>query len=102
MYCQSTTISPRNSAAKIALVNVLLERSPSDLKLGYFTVLTIIAERKISTVARRNPHHLPRVFSFSLSWMISSVRDETSPAADGMGNPRNSFACVESGIAARQ
>src|SRR5216684_5960022 len=83
-------MKPRNRAATIALVKVLVERSPSDLKLGYLTVLTIMAERKSST-ATSSHFHLPRVRSCSLSWIISKVRDETKPAADGMGNPRKSL-----------
>jgi hypothetical protein len=35
------------------LTNVLVERKPSDLKLGYLTVLTIIAERNNITTANR-------------------------------------------------
>jgi hypothetical protein len=34
-------------------MNVLVERSPSDLKLGYRTVLTIIAESNTSTTTSR-------------------------------------------------
>src|SRR5215831_11389057 len=83
-------MSPRNSAAIIAFVKVLVERKPSDLKLGYFTVLTIIAERNTSTTAGRY-FQLPSVRSFSLSRMINSVKEATSPAADGIGNPRNSL-----------
>src|SRR5437899_1966153 len=74
----------------IALMNVLVERSPRDLKVGYFTVLTIIAERNTSTTASRKPQ-LPRLRSFSLNWMIISVSDATSPAAEGIGNPKNSL-----------
>ena len=37
----------------MAFVNVLVERRPSDLKLGYRTVLTIMADRNISTTASR-------------------------------------------------
>src|ERR1700682_5616199 len=84
------TIEPRNSAAIIALVKVLVERRPRDLKLGYFTVLTIIAERNTSTTARRY-FALPRVLSFSLSWIINSVSEATRPAAEGIGKPRKSF-----------
>ena len=50
----------------MALVNVLVERNPRDLKLGYLTVLTIIAERNTST-ATSSQFHFPRVLSFSLS-----------------------------------
>ncbi len=46
-------MKPRKRAAAIALVNVLVERRPNDLKLGYFTVLTIIAESKTRTTASR-------------------------------------------------
>src|ERR1700682_1074354 len=84
------TIEPRNSAAIIALVNVLVERRPRDLKLGYFTVLTIIADRNTRTMGRRYLA-LPSVLSFSLSWIINSVSEATSPAAEGMGKPRNSL-----------
>ena len=37
----------------MALVKVLVERRPSDLKLGYRTVLTIIADKNTSTTASR-------------------------------------------------
>src|SRR5215471_18572588 len=74
----------------IALVNVLVERIPSDLKLGYRTVLTIIAERKIKTAAITY-FHRPRLLSFSLSWIISKVSEETRPAAEGIGKPRKSL-----------
>src|SRR5258708_39763985 len=94
-------MKPRNKAAIIAFENVLLERNPRDLKPGYLTVLTIIAERKSSTTT--NSHfHLPRSFSRSLSRIISSVSDETSPAAEGIGNPKKSLLPPPPGIAARQ
>src|SRR6266571_8521842 len=83
-------MKPRNKAAMIALVKVLVERSPSDLKLGYLTVLTIMAERNSKT-ATSSHFHLPRVRSCSLSWIVSNVSDDTNPAADGMGNPRKSL-----------
>src|SRR2546426_9479803 len=83
-------MKPRNKAAMIALVKVLVERKPSDLKLGYLTVLTIIAERN-SRTATSSHFHLPSVRSCSLSWIISRVSDETRPAAEGIGKPRNSF-----------
>src|SRR5882672_570905 len=83
-------MNPRNKAAMIALVKVLLERNPSDLKLGYLTLLTIMAERN-SRTATSSHFHLPRVRSCSLRWIISKVSDETNPAADGMGNPRKSL-----------
>src|SRR5258706_15318252 len=95
------TIEPRTSAAMIALVNVLLERRPRDLKLGYFTVLTIIAERNTSTTGSRY-EALPRVLSFSLSWIIKSVSEATRPAAEGMGKPRKSFWPGRLGCALRQ
>src|SRR5437016_10393924 len=85
----------------MALVKVLVERNPRDLKLGYLTVLTIMAERKISTTARRY-FQLPRVLSFSFSSMIKSVREATKPAADGMGNPKNSLAPPPLDCALRQ
>ena len=44
-------MQPANNAAPMALTNVFCERRPSDLKLGYFTVLTIIADKKIKTPA---------------------------------------------------
>ena len=37
----------------MALVKVLVERRPSDLKLGYRTVLTIIADKNTSTTANQ-------------------------------------------------
>src|SRR6267154_1168749 len=95
------TIEPRNSAAMIAFVNVLLERSPRDLKLGYFTVLTIIAERNTSTIGKRY-EALPSVRSFSLSWIIRSVSEATRPAAEGIGKPRKSFCPGRLGCALRQ
>src|SRR2546423_7206966 len=95
-------MNPRNRAAMIALVKVLVERNPSDLKLGYLTVLTIIAERKSNTATSRNFHHLPRSLSFSFSWMISRVRDETNPAADGIGKPRKSLLAGPLPIALKQ
>jgi len=51
-------------AAIMALVNVLVERRPKDLKLGYFTVLTIIKERKTRTATMKY-FHLPSILSFS-------------------------------------
>src|SRR5712691_4594707 len=82
-------MKPRNRAAMIALANVLVERRPSDLKLGYFTVLTIIAERNTSTIASRNPQW-PRLRWFLLRSIINSVNEATRPAAEGIGKPRNS------------
>ena len=46
-------MQPTNSAAPIIFVNVLVERRPSALKLGYRTVLTIIADKNTSTAAMR-------------------------------------------------
>src|SRR5437867_7731281 len=83
-------MKPTNRAARIAFINVLLERKPSDLKLGYLTVLTIIAERNNRT-ATSSHFHLPRVRSCSLSWIMSKVSEETRPAAEGIGKPRKSF-----------
>src|ERR1051325_1285432 len=83
-------MKPRNKAAIMAFVKVLVERNPNDLKLGYFTVLTIIAERKSST-ATSSHFHLPSGRSCSLSWIINRVSEETNPAAEGIGNPRNSL-----------
>src|SRR5215471_17279952 len=83
-------MKPRNKAATIAFSKVLLDRNPSDLKLGYFTVLTIMAERNNSTSTSRY-FHFPRERSCSLRRMINNVSEETKPAADGIGNPRNSF-----------
>ena len=48
------------------MANVLVERKPRDLKLGYFTVLTIIADRNSITTASRY-FHLPRLRSCSFS-----------------------------------
>src|ERR1039457_4604360 len=90
-----------NRAAMMALVKVLVERKPSDLKLGYRTVLTIMAERSTSTTAGRY-FQFPRDFSFSFNWMTSRVSDATSPAAEGIGNPRNSLLPPAPGSAARQ
>src|SRR6516162_269015 len=85
----------------MALVKVLVERSPRDLKLGYLTVLTIIAERNSSTATIRYAQR-PRLLSFSFSWMISSVNEATSAAADGMGKPRKSLLPLPPGRLARQ
>src|ERR1043165_9237758 len=85
----------------MALTNVLAERSPSDLKLGYLTVLTIIHESNRRTTASKY-FHAPRLFSFLLSEIISSVSDETSPAADGIGNPRKSLLPPVAGCALKQ
>src|SRR5579864_4684668 len=90
-----------NSAARIAFVKVLVDRRPSDLKLGYLTVLTIMADRNSSTTAMIY-FHAPRLLSFSFSWIISSVRDETRPAAEGIGNPRKSLLPLPPGKLARQ
>src|ERR1044071_4551430 len=90
MSSPRTNNEPMNKAATMALVKVLVERRPRDLKLGYLTVLTIMAERKRSTTASRY-FQLPRLRSFSLSWMISRVSEETRPAAEGMGKPRKSL-----------
>src|SRR5438105_10662532 len=83
-------MKPRNKAAIMAFVKVLVDRRPRDLKLGYLTVLTIIAERNKRTTTRSH-FHLPSVRSCSLSWIIKSVSEETRPAADGMGKPRKSL-----------
>src|SRR3954469_1866221 len=83
-------IRPRKMAARTAFVNVLVERNPRDLKLGYLTVLTIIADKNKSTSARRY-FQFPRLRSLMLNCMISKVREATNPAADGIGNPRNSL-----------
>src|SRR5947207_9554996 len=85
----------------MALANVLFERNPNDLKLGYLTVLTIMAERNKSTAAMTY-FHPPRLLSFSLSWMISNVSDETSAAAEGIGKPRKSLLPPPLGRLARQ
>src|ERR1700710_2560826 len=94
-------MSPRNRAAMMALRNVLVERKPSDLKVGYFTVLTIMADRNNSTITRKY-FHLPRSRSFSLSLIIISVKEATRPAADGIGKPRNSLPPPLPAAAARQ
>src|SRR5262245_30755747 len=86
----STSTKPIASAATMALIKVLVERNPRDLKLGYLTVLIIIAERKSSTIARKY-FQAPNSRSFSLMWMIRSVSEATRPAADGIGNPRKSL-----------
>src|SRR5439155_19854415 len=92
---------PTTMAATMDLMNVLLERKPSDLKLGYRTVLTIIAERNSSTTTRKY-FQLPRSLLFSLSLMISSVNDETKPAADGIGKPRKSLVAALLPMALKQ
>ena len=53
-------MKPRISAEIMASGKVLVERRPRDLKVGYLTVLTIMAERNSSTTASRYPH-LPRL-----------------------------------------
>src|ERR1035437_4266881 len=85
----------------MTLRNVVVERKPSDLKVGYFTVVTIMADKNTSTTAGRN-FQGPRVFSFSLRWMTSSVSDATNPAADGMGKPKNSLLPPVPAMVARQ
>src|SRR5690606_30610199 len=96
-----TRIPPTTNAAAMALANVLVERRPSDLKLGYRTVLTIMADRKIRTI-NGTYFHRPSDFSCSFKLMINNVSEATSPAADGMGNPRNSLPPPAPGTMARQ
>src|SRR3989442_11505973 len=93
MFSWSRRMKPITSAATIALEKVLVERRPRDLKLGYLTVLTIIAARKIKTATMKY-FQLPRVLSFSLSLITKSVKEATRPAAEGMGKPRNSLLLV--------
>src|SRR5215831_2992193 len=92
---------PTNNAAMIALAKVLVDRNPSDLKLGYFTVLTIIADRNTSTAAGTN-FQGPKLRSCSFRLMMSNVNDATNPAAEGMGKPRNSLPPPPPLIVARQ
>ena len=90
MVRHQTRIRPRLIADTSILVKVLPERSPRDLKLGYLMVLTIMAERKSRTTTGTN-FQGPRDLSFSLSWMMSRVREATNPAAEGIGKPRKSL-----------
>src|SRR6266498_79347 len=91
---------PTMIAAMIALRKVLAERKPRDLKLGYLTVLTIIHESNKRTTASKY-FQLPRL-PFLLNEIISSVSEETSPAAEGIGKPRKSLLTTPAGCALRQ
>src|SRR3569833_3450648 len=103
---------PRNKAAPRALENVLVERNPSDLNVGYLTVLTIIAERNCFSIARKYlqaPSSIPTAMLPSgiltgVSFCLITIRvsEATSPAADGMGKPRNSLPPPLPACAARQ
>lgn len=44
----------------------------------------------------------PRLLSFSLKWIMSSVSEATRPAAEGIGKPRKSLPPLPVFIAARQ
>ena len=60
------------------------------MKLGYFTSLTIIAERNSSSTGSANRSLLCEK-PFSSIHIKNNVSDATSPAADGIGKPRNSL-----------
>ena len=81
-----TTTNPINIAATIVFQNVPVAFKSRRLKVGYLTVLTIIAERN-----RRITGNAKRHFGGASNSIISHVRDVTSPAAAGIGKPRNSF-----------
>src|ERR1700722_17669629 len=88
-------------ATMISFGNVVEERIPKVLKLGYFTSLTIIAERKSRTDGSSQPQW-PRSFSFSFNLIMKSVSEATRPAADGMGKPRKSLPAPGRFMAERQ
>ena len=72
------------------------------LKEGYLTSLTIIKERNNIRPGKMY-RHKPVAKTFSSPPHIrNSVTEATSPAADGMGKPRNSFPPLPPGMAARQ
>src|SRR3954471_1733626 len=76
-------------------------RKSKYLKAGYFISLTIIRDRKAMMNGSRYNHGLfekPR----SSSHKIKSVSEATTPAAAGIGKPRNSFPPPVPAIAARQ
>ena len=83
---------PRNRNATSVLVKVRVARKSSVLKLGYFTLLTIIQDRNSIRTGRKK-RHLPVANSFSSHQIMNSVSDATNPAAEGIGKPRNSFEC---------
>ena len=85
---------PRNRTATSVLVKVRVARKSSDLKLGYFTLLTIIQERNSSSTGRQY-RQLPVANSFSSHQIMNSVSEATRPAAEGIGKPRNSLRVLQ-------
>src|SRR5471030_1539389 len=82
-------------------VKLRLARKSSDLKLGYFTSLTIIAERNNSSTGSAKRSLLSEK-PFSSIHNKNNVSEATSPAAAGIGKPRNSLLLALLFIAARQ
>src|SRR4051812_37298635 len=103
MVRHQITTRPRMIATMMILGKAMVDRSPKVLKLGYFTVLTIMMDKNTSTMGRMYFNFANRnSLSFSLSLMMSSVSEATSPAAEGMGKPKNSLLPEFPGMAARQ
>src|SRR5687768_2620272 len=76
-------------------------RQLSDLKLGYLKPLNIIQERKSISGGRTYlpwPMSRPRSSNHSMQ----SVSEAMTPAAAGMGKPRNSLLAASELAAARQ
>src|SRR4051812_44984241 len=93
--------APMNKIANSVRVKVRVARKSSDLKVGYFTSLTIIQERN-NMSAGSTTRHEPLVNSFPCHQIMKYVSEHTNPAAEGMGKPRNSLPPPEPAIAARQ
>ena len=77
-------MAPRNHG----IVRLVFQDRP--LKLGYFTVLTIRKDNRISR-AGRNHFQLPSSICFLLKSSSSNVMEQITPAAAGMGQPVKSL-----------
>ena len=71
------------------------------LKLGYFTWLNIMKERKINKGGSAF-FHGPMVRSSACSQSMKRVRDAMRPAAAGIGKPLKSFSGLSAFAAATQ
>src|SRR4051794_5351799 len=93
--------SPNAMLTDTVLKNGRVARRSNFLNEGYLTSLTIIMERKIR-INGSAYRQLPVGKLLSSTHIRNRVSDATSPAAAGMGKPRNSLPPPLLDIAARQ